>query len=181
MFWECHCECGRIKIVRADHLKVGNTKSCGCLASEMTAARSRTHGETPYRYHSPEYRVWSGMRVRCSKPRFVHYGGRGIKVCDRWHKFENFLADMGRRPSPTHSLDRIDVDGNYEPSNCRWATRTEQMNNTRTTRRVRAWGEVMPLRTALKISGIGRKTFYQRLDRGWDETAAVETPANELP
>ena len=181
MFWECHCECGRIKIARADHLRGGRTKSCGCLSAERAGKINYTHGETAGLTYSPEYLAWSSMLSRCRDPRRIHYAGRGIAVCERWQKFENFLADVGRRPSAQHSLDRIDVNGNYEPGNVRWATRTEQMNNTRTTRYVTAWGKKMPLRTALKMAAMPRETFYSRLKRGWNETAAIETPAGQLP
>jgi hypothetical protein len=123
--------------VRANNLTWGLTQSCGCLAREQTKKRMLRHGESPaggWNLESPEYRIWVAMRQRCRDPRhgsFKYYGGRGIAVCERWKSYENFLADMGRKPSPAHSLDRIDNDGNYEPTNCRWATRTEQNKNKR--------------------------------------------------
>ncbi|HUB09426.1 MAG TPA: hypothetical protein VMB50_20650 [Myxococcales bacterium] len=96
-----------------------------------------THGEAAHGHRTPEWCAWREMRYRCQTPTaraYPQYGGRGIKVCERWQVFENFLADMGRRPSPRHSLDRIDNDGNYEPGNCRWATSLEQNRNRRTPR-----------------------------------------------
>jgi hypothetical protein len=124
----CKCDCGNQKIVMLSNLKNGSTKSCGCL-SKINAYK--THGDSG----SPEHQTWQRMKRRCDNEkgnRWEHYGGRGIKVCDRWlHSYENFLNDMGRKPSPKHSIDRIDVNGNYEPSNCRWSTPKEQSNNTR--------------------------------------------------
>lgn len=126
----CRCDCGQEKTVRGSNLTSGHVKSCGCLLRE--ADQGITHGLS----HAPEYIVWLSMKRRCSNPKnesFKYYGGRGIKVCDRWlHSFENFLDDMGSRPSPEHSIDRINVDGDYEPSNCRWATLSEQARNKRT-------------------------------------------------
>lgn len=137
---ECRCDCGNVKSCRLQSLRSGNTKSCGCLAKESSSelgkafgGSTRTHG----RSKSVEYSTWNGMRDRCTNPRDVswkHYGGRGIKVCDRWLKsFEAFFEDMGVRPSDKHSIHRVDNDGDYEPSNCVWATRKEQSRNTRRT------------------------------------------------
>jgi hypothetical protein len=125
--WLCDCDCGtRGVAISGRLLKKGTTKSCGCLRG----GRIR-HGHGNKR--SREYRCWINMRARCNdsnKQAYKWYGARGIRVCDRWNSFENFLADMGPKP-PGHSLDRIDVNGNYEPSNCRWATKSEQISNRR--------------------------------------------------
>lgn len=125
----CRCECGAEKAVKGSYLRNGTTKSCGCLHREGT---HRTHGHTAG-CDSPTYRTWLSMRSRCKYPssaNYKWYGGRGITVCDRWHAFENFLSDMGERPEGM-TLDRIDPDGDYEPSNCRWATAKEQRSNQR--------------------------------------------------
>ena len=129
--WECRCDCGNTRLVPADNLKRENTRSCGCLRKEVAKELNTVHGGT----RSREFNTWKGMQRRCylqSAAGFKNYGGRGIAVCDRWlHSFENFLADMGCKPSPKHSIDRINNDGNYEPGNCRWATAKEQRQNRR--------------------------------------------------
>lgn len=129
-FWVCRCECGREAIVQGGKLRRGHTRSCGCLVSEHTTAMKTTHGGSKTR----EYKIWKGMIYRCENPkakRWERYGGRGISVCERWrNSFPNFLADMGPRPSPEHSIERKDSNGNYEPDNCIWATATEQSKNT---------------------------------------------------
>lgn len=130
--WLCKCDCGREKSVSGDSLRRAFVQSCGCLQLE-TATSHGMHGTT-------EYRCWSAMLSRCNNARhrgFKDYGGRGIKVCERWRKFENFLADMGNRPSPTMSIDRINNDGDYEPGNCRWATSKQQIHNRRRPRQKR--------------------------------------------
>lgn len=133
--WACQCACGELLSVAATHLRRGAVKSCGCLRRELGIERllrspRRTHGAT----ETVEYETWQRMIQRCTNPNsevFEYYGGRGITVCERWRKsFENFRADMGLRPEGM-SIDRKDVNGNYEPTNCRWATAIEQRLNQR--------------------------------------------------
>jgi len=127
-WWLCLCDCGNSKKVLGTNLKRGTSFSCGCLRSELLRRSKQTHGMTL----TSEFNIWNGMRKRClnkNNKDYKNYGGRGIKVCDRWlNSFENFYVDMGGRPSAKHSIDRINNDGDYEPSNCRWATAKEQQN-----------------------------------------------------
>lgn len=132
--WLCVCECGNRTVVPTTILIQGQSKSCGCLVKQAAIEnghKNKTHGESIK--ETSEYRTWKGMLNRCRNPkceRYPRYGGRGIKVCVRWQKsYENFLLDMGRKPSNKYSIDRINNDGNYEPGNCRWATIDVQANN----------------------------------------------------
>ncbi|KAF0156275.1 MAG: hypothetical protein FD189_1080 [Elusimicrobia bacterium] len=145
--WRCRCECGRERVVLAYNLRSGGSQSCGCLARELSSKRRLRHGECRKGRETREHLVWRMMKARCSNPHnkdFMDYGGRGIRICARWlHSFPNFLADVGRKPSPAHSIDRKDNDGHYScghcpecvkngwPANCRWATATEQRMNQR--------------------------------------------------
>ncbi len=139
--WRCQCACGAMTTVVAGKLNGGRTSSCGCLRRETAqrlGRKNRTHGHAPPGAATRTYRTWKTMRERCRNPHhhaYAQYGGRGITVCDRWDDFAQFLADMGERPLNT-SIERIDNDGNYEPSNCRWASAKDQMLNRRGTQRL---------------------------------------------
>lgn len=161
--WLCICDCGKVTKVIAAHLKSGNTTSCG-HAQRATVFK---HGLA----HSPEYSNWRSMLCRCYVPKkkeFRSYGGRGIGVCDRWrYSFENFYSDMGSRPSPKHQLDRIDVDGNYEPRNCRWVLPKVNARNKRHTMYVTHQNQSKPLAEWCELLNIPRDTVQHRIKIGW--------------
>lgn len=163
------CDCGETKEALGRNMVQGITSSCGCLQAEtrlLSGIKSATHRMTK----SPEYAAWSAMRNRCYKPKthnYPLYGGRGITVCAEWRdSFQAFFQDMGARPSPAHSLDRINVDGNYEPSNCRWATLGIQNTNRRNTVYVEMAGERVSLSEASRRCGLPRSTIGDRYKSG---------------
>jgi len=175
---ECRCDCGVVKEYRLYTLRNGNTKSCGCLAEEGYGANLRTHGLSS----SDEYRIWQGMLNRCRSEEdggHRHYGGRGIRVCDRWiESFEAFYEDMGPRPSSKHSIDRKDNDGNYEPENCRWATSKEQARNKRVNYLVEHDGETKCVSEWAELHGLKASVLYYRLVKlGWTFEKAVSHPS----
>ena len=169
--WFCICDCGKETIVYKTNLMKENTRSCGCLSIE-TKKSNITHGKS----HTAEYRIWLAMKRRCDTPSvkmWHRYGGRGIKVCDRWkNDFSNFLLDMGKRPSKKHSIDRIDIDKDYSPDNCRWATTIEQANNKSSNGVVNG----ISYSEAASIYGIPAKEIGRRLCRGWTTERALSQP-----
>lgn len=173
---ECRCECGQVREYRLYSLRNGRTQSCGCYAREIASRSSVTHGLSSSR----EYKIWQGMLHRCnnsSADSYGHYGGRGIKVCERWQSFELFYEDMGPRPSSSHSIDRIDVNGDYEPGNCRWATPKEQARNTRVNYLVEHDGEVKCIADWAEQYGLEASVLYGRLvQRGWTFEKSVNYP-----
>lgn len=176
-FWKCKCRCGNETLVSAYKLASGHTKSCGCYNLEVLVARSKTHGQFVGKKMTPAYCSWSCMIQRATNPNlkgFKNYAGRGITVCARWLKFENFFADMGKRPTGT-MLDRIDTNGNYEPGNCRWATRIESANNTRTNRWITFNGKTQTLAQWSREVGLKRLTLFTRLKLGWTVEKTLTT------
>lgn len=178
--WECICECGVIKAVSADNLKSKQIMSCGCLFKELLSKRNTKHGLTG----SPTYKSWAQAKERCTNqnnPNYNRYGGRGIQMCERWlNSFENFLADMGEKPTKKHSLDRIDNDKGYSPDNCRWATSFEQCNNRHTSRLVAAFGEIKTMPQWLQDPRCNvhlLTTLRNRIvEYGWQPEKAITTP-----
>lgn len=174
--WLCRCDCGTERPVLARSLNCGASRSCGCLHDEMVDRTMRTHGMT----RSSEFRIWQGMNQRCYNPKgsaYRHYGGRGIAVCPRWRgSFEAFYADMGPRPSPAHSLDRIDNGGPYSPENCRWATVRAQAWNRRTNVTISFRGETKTIAEWAAQLGLSPCTIRARLNKGWP-AARVLNPA----
>jgi len=173
--WHCRCDCGKQTITPQKNLVSGKTKSCGCIIGQ----HKRTHGATVGGKSSPEFMAWVAMHQRCENPKvkaYKDYGGRGIRVCERWGAFENFIADMGQRPSPSHSIDRRDNDGNYEPSNCRWATRVIQSNNRRSSRTLTNNGETLTYAQWETRVGLKPGTICQRIRYRWPEDRLLLPP-----
>jgi len=179
--WRCRCECGKIRIVIDHNLICGSTKSCGCW-NRSGIARIR-HGQAKRGHHTPEFRAWYSMRARArgtsGDPR--RYRDRGIRVCKRWDSFENFLADMGRKPSPTHSLDRKNNDKGYSPKNCRWATPKQQSRNTGTSKFVRVGKLRFTYAEWDERGGFYPGTVRRRVLAGWPPNFAVSAPARNRP
>lgn len=158
--FRCLCACSRSVVVIGEDLRSGNTRSCGCLIGEANV----THGLS----REPIYNIWKQMRARCENPknkRWEHYGHRGIEVCKRWKSFADFYADMGPRPSSNHQLDRKDNNGDYEPGNCRWATRDEQAANTSRSVLVRVPGGWMTVAEAARLLRLSRNVILKLYGR----------------
>lgn len=173
--WLCRCECGNTTSVAAPNLKSGNSKSCGCHNLEVARSRA-THRSGK----SSEYKSWNGLKDRCLNPKsrvFHRYGGRGITVCERWqNSFENFIADMGPKPTAKHSIDRIDNEKGYFPENCKWSNQTEQTRNTRRNRLLTLNGATRCMTEWSEITGLGIGTIWKRKKLGWSDARALTEP-----
>jgi hypothetical protein len=162
----CRCACGNLKEVRPYPLRDKKSTSCGCLRNSLLSAGKVRHGDNKRTGATTEYIAWKAMRARCSQRDHVwypNYGGRGIRVCERWELFENFLSDMGRKPDPDFSMDRIDVNGNYEPSNCRWASDKVQSGNKQGNVHITYLGATKILSDWARDTGIHVETIRSRL------------------
>ena len=175
------CDCGNVDVYRAASIKVGHTTSCGCYSREVTGSLNRKHGHASYN-RSKAYNSWAAMKRRCydkNNNYYKIYGGRGIRVCDRWlNSFENFLEDMGEPPTKTHTLDRYpDGNGNYDPLNCRWATPKEQGQNTSKVVNHIYNGQKLCLSELERIGNVSIRTIKHRIKNlGWSVDDAVNMP-----
>lgn len=175
--WHCVCECGNEVTVRAEYLTSGHTKSCGC---KRLVSHTKTYGQTNTRL----YKIWIGIKERCCNPKrnnYYLYGGRGIKLCDEWLNFENFYHwSVNNGYSNELTIDRIDNDLDYSPSNCRWATNKQQSNNRRSNRIIKYNGESHTLQEWSKITGINSNTIRMRIDKyGWSVEKALFYPSTK--
>jgi hypothetical protein len=161
--WHCKCDCGAERIVSTTSLRSGTSQSCGCYARERTSETSFVHGMS----NTKIYRLWRSMHERCYDPKnnsYRYYGAKGITVCERWHQFENFYADMGERPADM-SLDRIKSTKEYSKENCRWATLKDQARNRRSSRFLTFKGETKTVAEWAEIIGVHQNCLYGRLNR----------------
>lgn len=175
--YRCRCDCGSETIATGSTLRRGDKRSCGCLFREMLAERNRESAKQEKITDHPLYYIWVGMRARCRDTQNPNYGGRGIRVCDRWDSsFQDFVEDIGERPGPSYSLDRVDVDGNYEPANVRWATKHQQAQNRRSRPKSKTVAIAIPYddyaelleiarREAMSVSAVGRRAVASWLRR----------------
>jgi len=172
----CKCICGKEDIIKSTYLKNGHARCC--IKCSQHKHRKHGHAINP----TPTYQTWTGMFSRCNNlndPAYVRYGKRGIKICDWWFSFENFLSDMGVRPKNL-TLDRIDNDGNYEPGNCRWATAMEQAQNTSRNIKIEIDGKIKVLSEWTRVSGVCAETILYRLNNGWPSKKAVFADATAI-
>lgn len=165
------CDCGVEKKVRMDHLKSGATISCGCVGKKNSREAKTTHGMS----HTRVFKIWEGVLYRC-RNKVKNYGKRGISVCDRWNDFKNFYEDMGDPPSKQHSIDRIDVNGDYFKDNCRWATQKQQARNKRSNTILNHDGKSLTIAEWSEITGIKQSTICVRLSKGWSVEKTLTKP-----
>ncbi len=175
--WRCLCECGNEISVRKKSLTSESTVSCGCYKKEHLLKKNTTHGMS----RSKEYKVWASMIQRCTNPSstgYENYGERGISVCERWLKFENFISDMGAKPSMLHSIERIDNNVGYCPDNCCWASREAQDANKRNTRLIKTKKGLQPVFIAAIENNLPARVIRNRIRAGWEESKIINTPVH---
>lgn len=184
LVWLCQCTCNKQTRVLGCNLRSGHTVSCGCHWRDSQTGRNNSswkHGHGRSGQLSAEYKIWRGIRQRCTNVNarvYPRYGGRGIKLCSRWaNDFLAFLEDMGPRPSAEHSIERKDNGGNYEPGNCRWATKLEQSNNKRSNVIIHALGKTLTIAQWARERGIPYSALRGRLNKGWTTERALTQPA----
>lgn len=182
-FWYCRCDCGNITKVRAGGLKIGDSISCGCFNKQRLKEANTTHGHARNYNQSTTFSIWCSMLARCNNKKsnaYKDYGGRGITVCKRWESFENFLEDMGERPSKEYTLDRKENNNGYYKENCRWADWVVQANNRRNNRYFTLNGKTQTMSQWADELGLKRTTVFNRLKRGWPIEKALTTPIKIL-
>ena len=179
-YWKCRCKCGTERSIPTGNLIKGKTSSCGCEKGERITARITRHGQAMVGRTTPTYKIWNGILDRCTNPNnpsWERYGGRDIQVCERWYVFENFLADMGERPSEEHSIERIDNNGDYIKYNCRWATRKEQGRNKRNNVLLTLNGKTQCAAAWADELGVSSRLLRDRIRRyGWSHEDALCIP-----
>ncbi len=173
----CRCDCGELTLKTSIQLRSGRSRSCGCLSAEVSSVANRTHGMRK----APEYKSWVSMKQRCLNPRndrYADYGGRGIKICERWLSFANFFADLGPRPNRSYTHERNNNELGYAPENCRWATKKEQSRNRRSSVILSAFGQTKHLADWKSDPQLACRpdAFEKRLATGWSLERAFTTP-----
>ncbi len=180
--WKFKCDCGNEHFVPINRVIRGSTQSCGCLRRELSRLGSKGKGNLKHGMRwTREYRIWLGMLDRCRNPKnknFKSYGGRGIKVCDRWHKFENFYEDMGNSPKGL-SIHRVNNDGNYCKENCIWTDSKTQAKHSRNNRYIEYNGKIKPLWEWSEIFNLNKDLIRSRLDNGWTTEETFNIPVNK--
>lgn len=179
VIWHCECSCGNQAFVSSTHLRSSHTVSCGCYRSEKTRERRTIHGLKDH----PLYSTWKNLKKRCLNPNndnYKYYGGRGITLCKEWvNSFPNFLKDVGEKPSPEHTLDRIDTNKGYNPSNCKWSTREEQVNNTRKNLYITHNDATLTCAQWSRKLNINYGTLISRIRKGWTAHDALTRPVKK--